>query len=682
MATQPRRALDPVIIRNVRGSKEARQALRALSGLVEWIDVTEEDKVAAKACAVRAKAPWQPGDDLRGLELNKQRAEEYTRLFAAERLDPANLEVAPPMAAAVLRALRIQSTDRFLDLGSSHGTLVIAAATTTSCARCAGIELSPSSHAAALEVREQHLRRFPADARRVLLMQGDLREAPLDEYNVLYCAIKGHSSRPKVMDELLTRLMRTRPPDAKGWRLVCAGFGVDLSGRPYGSHVSLARAYAMSGTGSGADSALAMYGETEGPRVLLEYHVTPPRDMSPASVEARATLEIAGDHGKGAGSIMAHSSSATATASERWGDRCRMAGMGYLVAEQALMQRALPQPIAIGAGAGDGVTGRYDGSASSQCLGHPDDDAVGAAIDRYIERTRPLFDATFARAPRHACASCGRRKRWFCCHCLAWLPPVAAPTPLRLPLRVEILVRDDIDSATGIHAAALAAPVTIRHFPDGLWNDAAGSSEVDGAWVRFDPSRTFVLYPSRDAATVAELARSHRERLRCCADGPAATAGGNGAEIVLVVPDTKWNNDGAVLQHPSLRGLPHLRLRQPPSWSRIWRSNARAVEGCVSTIEAIYCLLSELETEMVASGGEGGGMDTVVEGGGGEAEGGGSGVGRRVDQGGGAAYDSLLLLFAMTRHLIELQTAEHTLAPYDEEKKCAERARRSQKQRS
>ena len=70
-----------------------------------------------------------------------------------------------------------------------------------------------------------------------------------------------------------------RPPR----RLVLAGFGLDLKGTGYEHRVTLTRAYAfraearaVAGAGGGdhgQGDAEALYGDTGGPRVILEYEV-------------------------------------------------------------------------------------------------------------------------------------------------------------------------------------------------------------------------------------------------------------------------------------------------------------------------------------------------------------------------------------------------------------------------
>jgi hypothetical protein len=237
------------------------------------------------------------------------------------------------------------------------------------------------------------------------------------------------------------------------------------------------------------------------------------------------------------------------TPAQRWAARLAAAQMGYLVEHQQDNNRQAPKDT-------------VDEAAEQ---------AVDAAVSCALQRARPAFEQQFEPVPRAKCPGCGRVKRWFCNKCLKWLLPTTPPAPLRLPFDLEILVRDEVDNATGIHAAALAQDCKVRLFPDEMID---ASTDEDA----YDPSSTFVLYPSAEACTAKEL---------------AAQSATGGCRPTIIVPDTKWNNDGAVLRHPSLRGLRHVRLQEPPKASAIWRSNARAAAGCVSTIEAIYCFARE-----------------------------------------------------------------------------------------
>ena len=74
---------------------------------------------------------------------------------------------------------------------------------------------------------------------------------------------------------MLGDLLETLCAQDKPYRLVCAGFGVDVRGL-YEDRVSLVRATVLRRAGAGASyaDAIPLYGEGEGPRVLLEYSIT------------------------------------------------------------------------------------------------------------------------------------------------------------------------------------------------------------------------------------------------------------------------------------------------------------------------------------------------------------------------------------------------------------------------
>jgi len=209
-------------------------------------------------------------------EFNAASEAEFREVFGPRRCDPANNELAPAAAVAVARSLGLTPRDAFVDLGCSAGSLVLATAASTAVGRAHGVELSPRSYDLCEEARQRYAARFPGGGDRVAFSCGDLREADLAPYSVLYCAIRGAASRPRVMDELLERLCAS----AGGRRLVCAGFGVDLAGKPYEARVDLASALVLrrpeaEATAAPYAQALPLYGEGEGPRVLLEYRIAP-----------------------------------------------------------------------------------------------------------------------------------------------------------------------------------------------------------------------------------------------------------------------------------------------------------------------------------------------------------------------------------------------------------------------
>ena len=570
-------ALAPLQLHNVH-PKEARKALVAAPGLLSWVTISAEDEAAASK--------------LVRLEHGASSAADYAAHFRAAQLSASCQELSPAVSVALLRALALAPSDRFLDLGSARGALVLAAAATTPCARCAGVELSPSLHAVALEAQAEHVQRHPADGGgRVAFLRADLRDAPLDEYSVFVCGVRRSPGSAELMRQLVEKL--ARPPPAgrpRRRRLVTVGFGLELRGASYEGSVALTRAYAFRSVDG---DALPLYSdENVLPGVLFEYEICH-RDASDDDAGARQADAKA--------------------ATDRWAERCKLAGIGFVADEQRQLSAVAP-PLG-GGGEACTATGAADDA----------DGGAAAAIDLYLAQCESgSMGAALAAAPREACRGCGRRKRWYCARCRAWLPSIAPPAALRLPFSLDVIVRDDLESATGIHAAALASPVQVVDFPAGLVER------------RYDPETTYVLYPTADALTAAEVVDAH---------GPDQLS----ALTVLAI-DSKWNNDGAILAHPSLRGLRHLRLRAPPSRSRIWRTHAKAIDGCVSTIEALYCLLREVHDEL----------------------------GRRAPppREPPPPVEGLLLLFAMTRLSVAADVADGELPPFAEEAKAAARERR------
>ena len=177
--------------------------------------------------------------------------------------------------------------------------------------RAQGVELNPLNHAAAERrcdlMRTMHEeagckafapKRF--DSNRVQFHQGDVRslDVILREHSTLFCAIRGASSRPKIMHALLVTLtgqgsgsVRDQQEGAvdgadevggsvpespvagtgRTHRLICVGFGLDLKGKPYEPDVRLTRVLAIRKEDERCGAA-ALYGDV-GPRCLLEYTV-------------------------------------------------------------------------------------------------------------------------------------------------------------------------------------------------------------------------------------------------------------------------------------------------------------------------------------------------------------------------------------------------------------------------
>jgi len=207
-----------------------------------------------------------------------------------------NLEVG---AAMLVDVLRLQPHDRFVDLGSSRGRLVLLAACGSDADEIAGVEMSPRRHKEACSALQQLRETNPHAAERIHLTQGDLLEAPLDRYTVIYCAVQPSHAR-KIMGDFLRALRQKHVAQAAAAatrnqsvtvRVLCAGFDLPLN--VAGTTPSLRRCYIFGPltshrAGEPAVRGSALYGTRgEGPRTVLEYEVLVSlSDSEPATSES------------------------------------------------------------------------------------------------------------------------------------------------------------------------------------------------------------------------------------------------------------------------------------------------------------------------------------------------------------------------------------------------------------
>ena len=281
--------------------------------------------------------------------------------------------------------------------------------------------------------------------------------------------------------------------------------------------------------------------------------------------------------------------------------------------------------------------------------------------------------AAAAAERRRPCPRCGKKRAVYCFDCLTLLPGYSLPPLPRLPFRFLVLTheKEPRSRSTGVHAAVLApADVTLRTFyqdrkaaPGGGGCGGGGGDDADCLPPALFPAgRTFLLFPTNEAATVAEavaaqqLAREQRQRQRRegRAMEPPGDVGGEGGgvdgdddgdadddddeRLVVVVVDSTWAQSKQILRHPSIQALPKLAVSAHRT--AFWRRQTLG-ENYLSSIEAVYHLCREHDEH--CSGGSGGC-------GGGGGDGGDGGGGNNPHR-----YDNLLALFVAIRDTIRQQ---------------------------
>ena len=234
--------------------------------------------------------------------------DEYKEHFEAAGYARSGLELTAEVTAALLSVLALESTDRFVDLGSSEGRVPLAAAVHSPVRSAVGIELSPSRHVLATAALAR-IRTLAADGGPVpawepfvgdFLDEGVLSAAlplpagtpPLRE--VIWCAVQARQGR-KIASDLLTAVHAHRRRAGVGGaptRLLLAGFG--LPDKAPGAILHCAHVFVRHVADEVAEVADAMpptfiqlddltrviplfcsehRSNNPGPRLVLEYHV-------------------------------------------------------------------------------------------------------------------------------------------------------------------------------------------------------------------------------------------------------------------------------------------------------------------------------------------------------------------------------------------------------------------------
>eukprot|EP00898_Chlorokybus_atmophyticus_P001123 jgi/Chlat1/2010/Chrsp158S02322 len=165
---------------------------------------------------------------------------------------------------------------------------------------------------------------------------------------------------------------------------------------------------------------------------------------------------------------------------------------------------------------------------------------------------------------RMPCPQCKKSRRFFCYDCLIPMTPGGAIPCVQLPCQVHVLISREVRAmSTGVHARLLA-PHQVE-----VWD--YDSFPVDN----YDPKDTYLLFPSSDSITVAELPQGTCKH--------------------IIAMDSKWKKAGSLVSDdPRLGKFPRMRLCGPIR-TAFWRPHTRGVtEEGVSTVEAIYFFCKQL----------------------------------------------------------------------------------------
>jgi DTW domain-containing protein YfiP len=157
--------------------------------------------------------------------------------------------------------------------------------------------------------------------------------------------------------------------------------------------------------------------------------------------------------------------------------------------------------------------------------------------------------------------------------CVGRPATLGALKQIRLKIKVEVVLCDNIKKATGLHAKLVAPDdVTITQVAD-----VTGLSAL-----KFDPADTLLVFPSDDAVPCQEIMP------------------GLSAFKRLVLVDTSWQKTKSFVAHPSLAKLKRVQLQNPPKASFFWRWHDKGA-NCISTIEALLYILIEYADAITGS---------------------------------------------------------------------------------
>ena len=308
--------VDSRLWRTVQSSKETRRALAKGRVPVTWLSLAAEDEtLASRLDVIPRREKLSHGDPLFE-EYNAVSKQEFLELYDGGKLDPANCELTSRSAAVVVNGLAgaDSSSKAFCDLGSASGFVTFAAAFSEKFTKCGGLELSRRNHENALRTKQKLVTEKLLPEDKIHFFQGDLRTFEnFKDYDLFFCAVRGAKSRPDILNDFFRHIFKDPKkhfPNNQNKRFVCAGFGIDLHNKFYEPYLTLTRAFCLkriTNDDEGLllqrektiheltfDDAEPLYGDNEGPRVLVEYTISPPATPIDSDNNNKKTKTVSG----------------------------------------------------------------------------------------------------------------------------------------------------------------------------------------------------------------------------------------------------------------------------------------------------------------------------------------------------------------------------------------------------
>lgn len=183
----------------------------------------------------------------------------------------------------------------------------------------------------------------------------------------------------------------------------------------------------------------------------------------------------------------------------------------------------------------------------------------------FVEGKDPFADYRFsmdprkvAALPRIVCPSCKRKVHVYCPMCVRFVLPEGVTLPeVPLPVNIDIVhhPQESKRKCTSIHGCMLSPKhIRMHEFPD----------EVPV----YDPATTVFLFPKEDSPYIDELSPEVASKIK-----------------TIVCCESTWQKAGSVVNHPNLKALPCVRLRNRES--TFWRYQELGNQF-LATLEAMY----------------------------------------------------------------------------------------------